>query len=249
MNAWLEQEGYLVWAEDSVNDPVDTPQVGFSEMTRHIFQLDWAQTVAYAATPSSLGINIARKAADGGPPMPAEEYERITWEIAAGLLGIRHPASGRPIVTEVHMRQDVFAGPYDELGPDLTLVLEDGAAVSILRSEAIVRTRQEPNGNHHPEGVFIACGPMIKKGVSLGELSIVDVAPTLLYSLDVALPDDMSGALPTAAFEPCELQRRPPRYVAGGTQQVAQPLDGELDYDDEDQAMVMSRLRALGYVE
>ena len=36
------------------------PQIGFSQMMRHVFTLDWTKTVAYAATPSSQGIHLVR---------------------------------------------------------------------------------------------------------------------------------------------------------------------------------------------
>ncbi len=227
----------------------DAPQVGFSQMTRHVFELDWEQTVAYAATPSSQGINIVRQAPGSGAPMTAERYESLTAEIADGLLQIRHPVSGRPLVTDVQLRRDTFAGPYEELAPDLSLVLEDGAAVSILRSETLVRTRSEPNGNHRPEGIFVAAGPALRSGETLDELSIVDVAPLLLYSLDVPVPLDMSGRVPEEAFEPGELERRPPRFTSGAAEQHGEPSAVDVAYDGEDEETIVSRLRALGYVE
>jgi len=250
LNAWLEQQGYLLYADgDDASAPDEAPQVGFSQMTRHVFELDWRQTVAYAATPSSQGIHIVRRAAGSEVQMPAETYERLLAEIAAGLLAIRHPEDGRPLVTDVRLRGEIFRGPYEELAPDLTLVLADGGAVSILRSDTLVRTRPEPTGNHRPEGIFIACGPSIKVGAWLDELSIVDVAPLLLYSLDVPVPLDMSGRLPEEAFEAGELQRRPPRFSAGGEHDQATPPEGDVVYDSDEQELMLSRLRALGYVE
>jgi predicted AlkP superfamily phosphohydrolase/phosphomutase len=249
VNAWLEEQGYLTWADEDLSEAADTPQLGFGQMTRHVFQLDWDRTTAYAATPSSQGIHIVRHAENGRPAMTDEEYERLAGEIAGGLGEVRHPVTGRPVVTRVRTRKDAFAGPYEALAPDLSLVLEDGAAVSILRSETLVRTRPEPNGNHRPEGIFVASGPSLRSGASLDELSIVDVAPLVLYSLDVPVPLDMSGRLPEEAFEPGELERRPPRYVAASPEQAPAPPDGGVEYESEDEATIVSRLRALGYVE
>jgi predicted AlkP superfamily phosphohydrolase/phosphomutase len=251
VNAWLEEQGYLTWADEDLSEAADTPQLGFGQMTRHVFQLDWSRTVAYAATPSSQGIHVVRRAPNGeAPPMPDETYQRLVAEIADGLLQVRHPVSGRPVVSEVQLRAEAFAGPYEELAPDVSFLLEDGAAVSILRSETLVRTRDEPSGNHRPEGIFVAAGPSLGSGEALGELSIVDVAPLILYTLDVPVPLDMSGRVPEEAFEPDELERRPPRYVAGAApEQVAQSRNGEVGYDSEDEATILTRLRALGYVE
>jgi predicted AlkP superfamily phosphohydrolase/phosphomutase len=248
VNAWLEQNGYLVWADDDVAERDEVPQVGFGQMTKHVFQLDWSRTRAYTATPSSHGIHVVR-AAEGREPMSDAEYERLTAEIAEGLLAVRHPQTGRSVMTEVQLRDEAYSGPFEELAPDLSLVLADGAAVSILRSDELVRTRDEPNGNHRPEGIFLASGPSIRTGVDLDELSIVDVAPMLLYSLDVPVPLDMSGRVPEEAFVPGEVERRPVRYVAGSDEAPATAGAVEVEFDSEDEATILNRLRALGYVE
>src|SRR5262249_24585922 len=136
----------------------------------------------------------------------------------------------------------------EALAPDLTLELADGAAVSILNSDTLVRRLDEPYGNHRPEGVFLASGPALRSGARIDDLVIPDVAPLLLYSLDVPVPLDMSGKIPEAAFEPGELERRPPRFVAGDETVAAAPRD-DVEYDAGEQETILSRLRALGYVD
>ena len=81
------------------------------------------------------------------------EYEALATAIAAGLRELRHPADGQPLVRDVKLRKDAFAGPYEALAPDLTLELADGAAVSILNSDTLVRRLDDPYGNHRPEGL------------------------------------------------------------------------------------------------
>ena len=110
-------------------------------------------------------------------------------------------------------REQAFAGPFEELGPDLSLVLADGGTISILPSETIVARRPEPRGHHRWEGIFLAAGPGIRAGASVEELSIVDVAPLLLHQLGLPVPEDMAGSVPEAVFEPAELERRPVRRV------------------------------------
>jgi predicted AlkP superfamily phosphohydrolase/phosphomutase len=248
VNAWLEQEGYLAWKDDAAAEATEAPAVGFSQMTRHVFELDWSRTVAYAASPSSQGIHVVRRAGADGAAITAPAYDRLVRELADGLRRIPHPVSGKPLVVDVELRQSAFAGPYEALAPDLTLVLADGAAVSILRSDTLVRTREEPKGNHRPDGIFAACGPGIRSGAALERLSIVDVAPFLLHSLDVPVPSDMSGRVPAEAFEPEALLRRPPRLADAPGEWVA-PADNEVVYDREEEETIVGRLRALGYVE
>ena len=60
---------------------------------------------------------------------------------------------GRPLVEEVWTREQAFAGPFEQLGPDLSMVLADGGTISILPSETIVApppaaARPPPLGGH-----------------------------------------------------------------------------------------------------
>ncbi|HTY96176.1 MAG TPA: alkaline phosphatase family protein [Solirubrobacteraceae bacterium] len=250
VNSWLEQQGYLTWAgEDSPEDRGDT-EVGFAEMTRHVHALDWSRTVAYAATPSSQGINIVERLPGGEQPMPEDVRAKLAQEIAGALREVRRPHDGEALVEEVWTREQAFSGPFEQLGPDLSLVLADGGTMSILPSETVVARRPEARGHHRWEGIFLATGPGIRKGASVEELSIVDVAPLLLHQLGLAAPEDMAGSVPEAVFEPGELERRPPRSApAPAPPEAIQSPQQALELEPEEQAAVMERLRALGYVE
>lgn len=254
LNTWLEQQGYLAWASGSDGQAVDAPdapQIGFAQIARHVYQLDWERTVAYAATPSSQGIYIVNRLPGSSTAMPAETYRRIRDELADALRGVRHPATGQPAIAEVYTREEVFAGPHESLAPDLSIVPAEGGVVSILRAKTPFGRRPQPAGHHRWEGTFMASGRGIRSGVALEELSITDVAPLLLYCLDLPVPEDMTGRVPTAAIEPAELRRRPPRASAAPrvTDQAAKPETVAVELDAEAEATILTRLRALGYVE
>jgi predicted AlkP superfamily phosphohydrolase/phosphomutase len=257
VNSWLEQQGYLTWAQPdsanggpaSTNGRTDT-DVGFAEMTRHVHALDWSRTVAYAATPSSQGINIVDRLPGSEDPMPDEARAKLTQDIAEGLRAVQRPSDGRKLVEEVWTREQAFSGPFEQLGPDLSLVLVDGGTMSILPSETVVARRPQPRGHHRWEGIFMAAGPGIRAGASVEELSIVDVAPLLLHQIGLPAPEDMSGTVPESIFEDGELDRNPVRRVPAGApaKLVASPAAG-VELAPEEQAALMERLRALGYVE
>jgi predicted AlkP superfamily phosphohydrolase/phosphomutase len=252
VNSWLEQNGYLAWAaEDRANGRSET-DVGFAEMTRHVHALDWSRTLAYAATPSSQGINIVDRLPGSEDPMPEDVRAKLAGDIATALRDVRRPADEHPLVEEVWTREQAFSGPFQELGPDLSLVLADGGTISILPSETetIVARRPQPRGHHRWEGIFLAAGPGIRAGASVEELSIVDVAPMLLHQLGLPVPEDMSGSVPEAVFEPGELEHRPVRRVpAPSPAALAASPAAKVELEPEEQAAVMERLRALGYVE
>jgi predicted AlkP superfamily phosphohydrolase/phosphomutase len=248
VNSWLEQHGYLAWAEEE--EPAaeaDATAVGFAEMTRHVHALDWTRTLAYAATPSSQGIHIVTRVPGTDDPLPETVRNGIAADLAEGLRRLRSPHDGRPVIAEVWTRERAFAGPFGATGPDVSLVLADGGTMSILPSETLVARRGEVHGHHRWEGIFIASGPGIRGGADVGELSIVDVAPLVLHRLGLPVPDDMSGRVPVEILEPEELRQRPPaRAAAAAPPAVA---DADVAMDGDEHAALLQRLRALGYVE
>ena len=113
--------------------------------------------------------------APGGPTGIAGasfEYAPLPWTIIGagggfnghGVTGAIWPRFRLPLNRHFAVGFGVpfSAGPYEALAPDLTLELADGAAVSILNSDTLVRSLDEPYGNHRPEGIFFASGPSIR---------------------------------------------------------------------------------------
>ena len=64
-----------------------------------------------------------------------------------------------------------------------------------MNAGTCLKTRARVTGSHHPDGVFMAAGNGIRKGLSIAPLSIVDVCPTLLYSTGIDIPKDLDGIL------------------------------------------------------
>jgi predicted AlkP superfamily phosphohydrolase/phosphomutase len=251
VNAWLEREGHLTWADGGgATGGDDGTLVGFKDVTRHVRALDWTRTIAYAATPSSQGIHIAGTVPGTDTPMPDDVRRRLRREIADGLLALRRE-DGTPLVERVWLRDEAFAGPHEAIGPDISMALADSGTLSILPSEQVVVRRPEVRGHHREAGVFIAAGPGVRVGAEVGALSIVDVAPLILHRLGLPVPDDVDGRVPVEVLEPGELAARPPRSVpaAEPAVAVAAVAAADLELDEEEQASVMHRLKALGYVE
>jgi len=246
VNSWLERIGVLAWNEGQAPVSSDAAALGLNQLARHVYQIDWSRTRAYAPLPSGNGIHIVK--ADEAHPngVRADEYPAFRDWLAAQLLEVRDEQTGEPVVGRVSTRDDLFAGEYLAVAPDLTIELSDGGLLSILSSPDIVRRRALPTGTHAPDGVFAAAGPAIQRGIALPPMSIVEVAPLMLYHLGLSVPDNAEGRLVTEAVTPEALAARPPQYQRG-TAAVA--TTGELALDAEAEAEILERLRALGYVE
>jgi len=119
-----------------------------------------------------------------------------------------------------------------------------------LNKTPIVQHRPEIEGTHYPEGIFLARGPGIQEGAALPQLSILDIAPCLLYSLGLTIPSDFEGHPPTGLFAQSLLEEQPCRIG-----EPTQPPDsyalqpGKPIMEAEEEAQVYKQLKALGYVE
>ncbi len=137
--------------------------------------------------------------------------------------------------------------------PDLTLSLRDYGFVSVLNGRETVVTRSNIVGTHHPDGVFLGIGPGIRAGAEVGNLSILDVAPALLHSLGLEIPTQMEGAFPSSMYEPEYLEHDAPRVAselvpAPAVNVTSDDVQND-NIDEESEAILMDRLRSLGYVQ
>ena len=159
-------------------------------------------------------------------------------------------APALPLVSEVWTREEVFQGPHSAAAPDLTLVLRDGGLVSILPSAEAVSKRPVVSGAHRYVGIFGARGPGIERGLQAGELSILDIAPTVLYSLGMPCAGGVAG---TRAAR--DLSGRSIRKTARTESCLPTPTEtpatnhAPVSAEMEDEETVLDRLRELGYIE
>ncbi len=248
VNTWLEQQGLLAWAKDA---PAVSDQaiLGIGQLARHTYLLDWEKTLAYAPTPSANGIHIVRQSAEHPHGVSAEMYLPFRDHLVAQLQQVVDPIHGQPLVAEIWTREEIFAGPYMELAPDLTLVMRDGGLISILAAETAVAPRSVISGTHAPLGIFAAQGSGLQAGLTSPELSILDIAPLALYGMGLPIPAQLDGRLPTELFDPHALTARPP-LVAEDTPIPSQPaVNAEETLDEESELAILEQLAKLGYVE
>lgn len=100
------------------------------------------------------------------------------------------------------------------------------------------------SGDHHPEGVFIAAGPGIRRGYALQNASVLDVTPTLLALMDLPIGQDMDGRVLTEIFKPDFLSASPVRHIDTWEEPN---WSYEEDNASADEAL-KENLRSLGYL-
>ena len=93
-------------------------------------------------------------------------------------------------------------------------------------------------------GITALRGPGVKKNQGLPEASLLDLAPTILYYMGLPIPSYMDGRVLSEAFEESFSQANPVQYKDIDLTNNAP--DGGVSEDEE--ALVMEKLRDLGYV-
>ena len=119
INGWLERQGYLRWSDGDVPTATGETQLGIGQLARHVYQIDWKHTQAFAPTPSGNGIFMVQVNEERLGGVRPEEYEKVRAELSGRLLAARQPESAEPLVRHVWTRDEVFPGPYQALAPDL----------------------------------------------------------------------------------------------------------------------------------
>lgn len=248
-NALLEQLGHFVWRKHDTDDAgEDVETLTADNMRDHFQAIDWERSVAYARTTSANGIYIRVASEPGAPGIAPEEYEAFRDKLRGQLLNWIDPATGTPVVVDAVTREEAFSGPATDLAPDLTLTLRDGGFLSIMPSDEILKQRASVKGTHRPNGIFIARGPHIQKGLTIDAKSLLDIAPTLFYSMGVPIPEDFEGFVITDAFEPEALETNPMEF-GEATQPLTESTEKSERLSEADEDVILERLKALGYVE
>ncbi|MBW2602902.1 MAG: alkaline phosphatase family protein [Deltaproteobacteria bacterium] len=249
VNSWLHKEGYLNWKEVELTDEKTRKSVD-RLVDQHFVLLDWNNTTAYARSLTSNGIYIRVAEEPGQGGVPINQYDTFRREMIEKLKALTDPDTGKPVIKNILTKEEAYPGSHNNQAPDLTLIMRDHSFISILNKTPIVCRRPEIEGTHYPEGIFLAGGPGIRKSLATAQLSILDVAPTLLYSLGIHIPSDFEGRLPVEIFETSFFSKHP-QQKGGPTQPPASYALKQEEYitPEDEEKKIFDQLQALGYLE
>lgn len=226
--------------------------------------VDWRRTHAFrfAVTAEIEGImlNVAGRQ-PWGNVAPGRAYEDLRDQLLSMLKELRAPLDGQPLIRSAYRREEVFSGKYSERAPDILLRLHPsyrgGRNLSgeIFSSVPLDDLRRNLGGWHEPEGIFVAAGPLIRRGEG-GQPRLLDMAPLVMRLLDLEPAPWMEGHVPFDLLE-AEGYRDPvgASVEARGAPRVDTEEKGwETDAAEgaaltlEEEQSIKSRLHSLGYL-
>lgn len=224
--------------------------------------IDWSRTKAYCsevlAAPPSIYINVKGVKQEG--IVEQKDYQAVVSEVIAKIAELKDPRDGKPVIKKVWRREELFHGPFAHETADLILdwwsedslfstqpsFPEDTDQPALIIREHKPSETSEWGGTHRLHGILVAAGPVVREGAEIRNARLIDLAPTLLYALGVAVPEDMDGRVLEEAFRPEFLAAHSVKAGAASGTSSGERSSG---YTDEESAKVEERLQALGYLE
>jgi predicted AlkP superfamily phosphohydrolase/phosphomutase len=189
INEWLMSKGYLHLKEE--------PN---SVMPLERAEIDWSKTQAWGSGGyyGRLFLNVQGREPNG--VIAPDRYEAVRDELIEQLTNIADD-KGRPIGTRVFKPQDVYRD-VKGIAPDLivyfgNLTWRSVGSVGLNRIHTFENDTGPDDANHAQHGVFIMYDPQKKQGRQLSGLRITDCAATMLSTMGVDVPADMSGSVIT----------------------------------------------------
>ena len=228
--------------------------------------IDIRNTVAFSDELNyfpGIYLNMAGREPDG--IVRPDQRRETMLRVRAALLDTRDPWSGEPVFREVVPREALFEGPYLDRAPDLLLDLhlDDGYSYNLMpssppprqsRSTRPQRTRspfrkladheklgkkgRSLPGSHRSHGFMALAGPSVQP---VGQLDahIADLTATLLSRLGLSVPPSFKGRV---LWETLSDDR-------GASAQPLPEASSVASRHTQNEGLVESRLRALGYIE
>jgi predicted AlkP superfamily phosphohydrolase/phosphomutase len=161
---------------------------------------DWQKTTAFAIPSLYTGfvrVNLRGREPEGIVE-PGSEYESLLRRLEEDFKQLVDPSTGEQAVDEVVRAVDVFGGPPPISLPDLFVEWKPGARfLQRVEHPQVALVQQKPAfcpGSEETLCSFIAAaGPSIKEQGAIGDISLLDLAPTFLSLMGESIPDPMTG--------------------------------------------------------
>lgn len=207
-NSWLEQEGYLV-TESGVSDAFSRFGINKKRISQLAHQLGIHQLIT-SMTPESVKDAVPE---DEEGFKREQKLDRVDWErsdaIASGqgLIYLIDDSrtdelisdlealerGGELIASAVYTREEAYDGEFVEDAPEVIFDQREGVHTSgAIGDNPVFSDAGKWKAENVRTGLFLAAD--VGEGESFDEdMSITDVAPTLLHRLGVSVPSDMDG--------------------------------------------------------
>ncbi|MBW3019070.1 alkaline phosphatase family protein [Candidatus Woesearchaeota archaeon] len=125
---------------------------------------------------------------------------------------------------------------------DVIIVMSDHGMESVPKrkySDKFIRSGQH---DHSPDGIFLIAGRNIKQGFDMGDVDVINIAPTILFLAGLPLAEDMDGTILENCLENVPNFTKIKSYETAGKKTIGTA------YTQEEEEKIKQRLSDLGYL-
>lgn len=183
---WLIKEGYM-----ALKEPVNEKKEFNWNM------VDWQKTRVFAigAYEGQIFINLKGREPEG--IVEQKDYDSLVDELERKLKTITGDRDEK-LDTKFFKKKEYFGeGKCSDVAPDMIVYFDNlqyGCNTTLIGNDTLWSpntAKGSDDAGHSPQGIFIMNNG-ITRG-NLGEISHLDVAPTVLNMLGIDIPEDMKG--------------------------------------------------------
>ncbi len=187
INEWLKREGYLKLR----TDPPEQVRLNKAD-------IDWTKTIAWGWGGYYARIFFNVKGREETGVIEPKDFEKVRSEVAEKLRQIPG-INGEPLDTKVYTPDELY-GVVNGNAPDLMVYFDDLSyrSAGTLGHDGIHLSENDTGPDdamHDWDGIFILWNPKQKVGRRVHDLTLYDVAPTILHAMGVKAPKVMEGKI------------------------------------------------------
>jgi predicted AlkP superfamily phosphohydrolase/phosphomutase len=128
-----------------------------------------------------------------------DELLSLKKELSEKLLLINDD-KGNKMNNIIYDPNEIYSGKFSHLSPDLMIYFDNllcGVNNDVGNNSLYswATTKGSDDAGHSPNGIFVMSGNGVKPMGDIGEISILDVVPTILSKFNIELDEDMAGGV------------------------------------------------------
>ncbi len=205
----------------------------------------WAETLAYGLGTGQIWINL-RGREPQGVVSSGREYQEVCDALIRELrTNWLDPQTNEPVVEQIFRKDEIYAGDYMFKAPDLISIYRPGYVASEkafaldLDGKSVLALDKTEHAQiaQAPYARLIASGSSFNSGLA-EQAKLIDIVPTTMYVLGQSIPYGVEGEVISSLFTQTYLQRNP----------IERAEDDKDMLSDDEEGMIVDRLRDLGYL-
>jgi len=165
------------------------PLLAGKSRARYEMGIDFENSRVFKPNNESFGIYVNEP--------KVKKREKIIEELIGILDQVQY--KGKKVFKTVLRREEIYSGAYTNEAPDI-LSIPNGFFISKTLDGPLFE-KYADGCQHDFNGIFLAYGPEIIKGIEVKNVGIYDIAPTILNIFGLPVLDDMDGRVLAEIFE------------------------------------------------